>query len=140
MKNIKQHRVLVLFFLLLSGVSRAQSGGGGSIPLTPGTKDVENNGQQRMVIPPGYVLYKGYMVPRSVLEAQGSNPGRPVTSLPGYTTYKGYLVPIAVVEAQQKTGGRPAAGPQSEEEKRRIILEQINKHKALAQARKDGGG
>lgn len=140
MKTVKQHSLLVFFFLGVSLVSQAQSGGGGSIPVVPGTNEVETSGQRRVVIPPGYVLYKGYVVPRSVVEAQGGSPGRPVTTLPGYTNYKGYLVPIAVVEAQQRTGGRPPSGPQSEEEKRRIMVEHINKFKALAQARKERGG
>jgi hypothetical protein len=140
MKTILQATVIVFFFFFsFSGSAHAQSGGDKPVPVKPGNTVGERSQQGPAGIPPNYVLYKGYLVPRAAVEAYQSNAGRPQSIPATYTTHRGYLVPRAAVEAQQRSDGRPPAGPRSEEEKRRVMLEQLEKYKALGQARKTKG-
>jgi hypothetical protein len=141
MKTILQATVIVFsFFFSFAGRAHAQSGGNKPVPVAPGTKAGERSQQGPAAIPPNYVLYKGYLVPRAAVEAYQSNAGRPQSIPPAYTMHRGYLLPRAAVEAQQRNAGGPPAGPRSEEEKRRVMLEQLEKYKAMGQARKTRGG
>lgn len=54
---------------------------------------------------------------------------------PAYVQYKGYLVPKEVISAQQNGAVTPNAVPLSEEEKRRMLQERVNKYKAMARSR-----
>lgn len=59
---------------------------------------------------------------------------------PSVALYRGFLVPKEVISARQSGQAVPTKVPVSDAEKRRVLLEQLNKYKSLARSVNPGGG